>query len=192
MRERTRILVFAGSIRTGALSGKVAAAAAKELALLDTDVTTISLADYPLPIYDGDLEAAKGVPENATKLAKLIVASHGIFVSTPEHNHGLPPLLTNMLAWVSRIKHTGTMPYRHKVYAMAASSDGRFGGARAIIALRTALAISVGGVVIPARVEVPMAQNAFDEAGEFIDEINTRSMKACCSQLVDFARRLGE
>jgi NAD(P)H-dependent FMN reductase len=102
-----RILVFAGSIRTGALSGKLANAAAKELALTDADVTKISLADYPLPIYDGDLEAAKGVPENATKLAQLIAANQGIFISTPEYNHSLPPLLINAIAWVSR---TGTRP----------------------------------------------------------------------------------
>ena len=129
----TKILVFAGSIRAGALSVKLAAAAAKEIALVDAEVTTISLADYPLPIYDGDIEAEKGVPDNAVKLARLIVAHQGVFVSTPEYNHSLPPLLTNTLAWISRIKHTGTMPYRHKVYGMGGSSDGRFGGARAIV-----------------------------------------------------------
>jgi NAD(P)H-dependent FMN reductase len=192
MTDRARILVFAGSIRAGALSQKLANAAAKEIALNDAEVTTISLSDYPLPIYDGDLEREKGVPENAAKLVRLIVAHQGVFVSTPEYNHGLPPLLTNTLAWMSRIKHTGTMPYRHKVYAMAASSDGRFGGARAIIALRTALSISLGGVVIPARVEIPNAQHAFDEAGELIEDINRTTLKAVCRQLVDFARRIAD
>ena len=99
-------------------SAKLAALAAKELALIaDAEVTQISLADYPLPIYDGDLEAEKGVPENATKLARLIVAHQGVFIATPEYNHSLPPLLKNTIDWVSRVKHTGTMPYRHKVYA---------------------------------------------------------------------------
>ena len=188
----TKILVFAGSIRTGALSAKLAAAAAKEIALADAGVTTISLADYPLPMYDGDIEAEKGVPENATKLARLIVAHQGVFVSTPEYNHSLPPLLTNTLAWISRIKHTGTMPYRHKVYAMGGSSDGRFGGARAIVELRRVLASSLGGIVIPSRVEVPMAQHAFDEAGELIDEASAKMLKVVAMQLVDLARRLAD
>jgi chromate reductase, NAD(P)H dehydrogenase (quinone) len=188
----TRILVFAGSIRSGALSAKLAAAAAKEIALLDTEVTTISLADYPLPIFDGDFEDAKGVPENATRLVKLVIAHQGIFVATPEYNHSLPPLLKNTLDWISRIKHTGTMPYRHKVYAMGATSDGRFGGARVIIELRKVLAVALGGLVIPARIEVPMAQNAFDESGELIDEINDKMLKAVCRQLVDFAGRLAD
>ena len=60
-----KILVFAGSIRTGAFSGRTADAAMKELALQGADVTRISLADYPLPIMDQDLEKEKGVPENA-------------------------------------------------------------------------------------------------------------------------------
>jgi chromate reductase, NAD(P)H dehydrogenase (quinone) len=188
----TKILVFAGSIRTGALSVKLAAAAAKEIALIDAEVTTISLADYPLPIYDGDIEVEKGVPDNAAKLARLIVAHQGVFVSTPEYNHSLPPLLTNTLAWISRIKHTGTMPYRHKVYGMGGSSDGRFGGARAIVELRRVLASSLGGIVIPSRVEVPMAQHAFDEAGELIDDASAKMLKVVARQLVDLARRLAD
>jgi len=188
----TRILVLAGSIRSGALSIKLANAAAKEIALADAEVTQISLADYPLPLFNGDLEDEKGVPENATKLARLIVAHHGAFVSTPEYNHSLPPLLTNTLAWISRIKHTGTMPYRHKVYAMGGSSDGRFGGARAIIELRKVLAASLGGIVIPSRVEVPMAQYAFDEAGELTDELSAKMLKTVAKQLVELAGRLAD
>ncbi len=187
-----RILVFAGSIRTGALSGKLAAAAAEEIALADADVTTISLADYPLPIFNGDLEVEKGVPENATRLAQLIAANQGIFISTPEYNHGLPPLLTNAIAWVSRLRHTGTLPYRHKVYCLGASSDGRYGGARAIIELRKIVAIGLQGVVIPLRVELPMAQHAFNESGDLIDEGAMHSLKSASRQLVDFARRLAD
>ena len=63
-----RILVFAGSIRSGAWSGRTADAAMKELALQGADVTRISLADYPLPIMDEDLERREGIPDNAVKL----------------------------------------------------------------------------------------------------------------------------
>ena len=187
-----RILVFAGSIRTGALSGKLAAAAAKELAIADADVTKISLADYPLPIYDGDLEAAKGVPENATKLAQLIAANQGVFISTPEYNHSLPPLLVNAIAWVSRLQSTGTLPYRHKAYCLAGSSNGRYGGARAVIDLRKVVAIALQGFVIPLRVELPMAQHAFNEEGELLDEGAMRSLASATRQLVEFSRRIAD
>jgi NAD(P)H-dependent FMN reductase len=188
----TRILVFAGSIRSGALSGKLAAAAAKAIALNDAAVTTISLADYPLPMYNGDIEAEKGVPENATKLAQLIAANQGIFISTPEYNHSVPPLLTNVIAWVSRLRHSGTLPYRHKVYCLGGSSDGHYGGARAIIDLRKIVTIGLQGVIVPLRVEVPMAQHAFNESGDLIDEGPHKALAAAAKQLVDFARRLAD
>ena len=187
-----RILVFAGSTRAGALSAKLAALAAKELALAEADVTHISLADYPLPIYDGDHEEDKGVPDNATRLAKLIAAHHGVFIATPEYNHALPPLLKNTLDWVSRVKHTGTVPYRHKVYAIGGTSDGPIGGARALIDLRKVLAASVRGIVIPEKIEVPMAQNAFDESGELIEEARSKLLKTVVRNLVDLAGRLVE
>jgi chromate reductase len=187
-----KILVFAGSIRTGALSAKLAALAARELAVAGADVSHISLADYPLPIYDGDHEEAKGVPENATKLARLIAAHQGAFIATPEYNHSLPPLLKNTLDWVSRVKHTGTVPYRYKVYGIGSTSDGMIGGARALIDLRKVLAAAVRGIVVPDKIEVSRAQMAFNESGEFIDEAPAAHLKALVRRLVDLAGRLAD
>jgi NAD(P)H-dependent FMN reductase len=188
-----KILVFAGSIRTGALSAKLAAIAAREIALADTEVTKISLADYPLPIYDGDLEKAKGVPDNALKLARLIAAQHGVFIATPEYNHSLPPLLKNTIDWISRIVPAQSgIKYRHKVYAIGGTSDGPIGGARAIIDLRKVLAAGLGAIVVPGKIEVSRAQDAFDEAGEFIPEAPAKALKTLVRDLVDLARRLGD
>ena len=63
-----KILVFAGSIRTGSHNARLAALAAKELALTGADVTRISLQDYPLPIYNGDDEAGSGAPATRATL----------------------------------------------------------------------------------------------------------------------------
>jgi NAD(P)H-dependent FMN reductase len=188
-----KILVFAGSIRTGALSAKLAAIAAKEIALGDAEVTKISLADYPLPIYDGDLEKSKGVPENALKLARLIAAQHGVFIATPEYNHSLPPLLKNTVDWISRIVPSQSgIKYRHKVYAIGGTSDGLIGGARALVDLRKVLATGVGALVVPGKIEISRAQDAFDEAGEFIAEAPAKALKTLVRDLLDFARRLGD
>ncbi len=188
----TRILVFAGSTRSGALSAKLAALAAKELALADAEVTHISLADYPLPFYDGDLEDDRGIPENASKLARLIAANQGVFIATPEYNNSLPPLLKNAIDWVSRHRHTGTLAYRHKVYAVGSTSDGAFGGARALPDLRRVLTAGLGGIMVPEKIEIPRAQDAFDEAGELIDERRAKLMKTVCRSLVDLASRLAD
>src|SRR6187401_3799495 len=99
-----RILVFAGSIRTGSFNARLAAIAAKEIALAGAEVTRISLADYPMPIYDGDLEAASGPPENAIKLKRMMMAHPGVFIASPEYNASVTPLLKNTLDWISRVR----------------------------------------------------------------------------------------
>jgi NAD(P)H-dependent FMN reductase len=187
----TRVLVFAGSIRAGALSAKLAALAAKELALADADVTHISLADYPLPLYDGDLEEDRGIPENATRLAQLIAANRGVFIATPEYNNSLPPLLKNTVDWVSRHRNS-SVPYRHRVYGIGSTSDGPFGGARALMDLRKVLTTGLRGIMLPEKIEIPRAQDAFDRSGELIDEGRAKLMKTVCRNLVDLASRLAD
>ena len=188
----SKILVFAGSIRSGALSGRLAAVAAKELALADAEVTHISLTDYPLPLYNFDLETDKGVPHNANRLARLLAAHDGAFIATPEHNRSLPALLKNTLDWISRVKPSATVSYRHKVFAIGGTSDGRFGGTRAVVDLRKVLAAALGGIVIPEQIELPLAQHAFRESGELVDEASARALKRLAESLVDFARRVAD
>lgn len=187
-----KILVFAGSIRTGSLSTRLAALAAKELALAEADVTRISLADYPMPIYNGDLEAEKGAPENATKLARLIAAHQGVFIATPEYNNSVPPLLKNTIDWVSRIELRGTTQYRNRVFAIGSTSDGMIGGARALIDLRKIVQAGLGAILIPTKIEVSRAQDAFDDAGELTVEPVSRLLKRVCRNLVDLAARLAD
>jgi chromate reductase len=188
-----KILVFSGSIRAGALSGKLADLAAKELALADGEVTKISLSDYPLPIYDGDLEKQKGVPENAQKLARLIAAHQGVFIATPEYNHSLPPLLKNSIDWVSRIRPASSgINYRNRVYGIGSTSDGMIGGARALLDLKKVLATAWGAILVPEKVEISRAQDAFDDAGELIAERPAKLLKTLVRRLVELAARLAD
>jgi len=101
MMRRPKILVFAGSIRTASFNARLAALAVKELASLNADVTRISLVDYPLPIFHGDIEAEQGTPANALKLKRMFGIHHGVFIASPEYNASITPLLKNTLDWVS-------------------------------------------------------------------------------------------
>lgn len=180
-----RILVFAGSIRTGAFSGKVADVAQKGLAVNGAEVTRISLADYPLPIMDEDLEAEKGVPENAVRLARLIAASDGVMICTPEYNGSMPPLLKNVIDWVSRARDDNGKPIRAwqgKVIAICGSSNGHWGGIRSASHLRQVLA-HIQAEVIAAQCLVPDAGEAFDEDGEFRQERLRNAMQGVCKAL---------
>lgn len=184
-----KILVLAGSNRIGAWSGKVADAAMKELSLAEADVTRIALIDYPLPLMDEDLEREKGIPENAIKLARLFAAHDGFFISTPEYNGSIPPLLKNVLDWVSRVKRDGERPikpYAEKVAALASSSTGTFAGIRAISHLRAILA-HMGIQVVSQQCSVPNAQEAFDDMDRFKDERVHGNMQKATRALVEHA-----
>lgn len=184
-----KILVFAGSIRTGAYSGKTADAAQKELALQGAEVTRISLADYPLPIMDEDLEEEKGIPENAYKLARLFVAHDGILIATPEYNGSIPPLLKNTIDWISRVREDGGKPLRPlpgRVVALCSSSNGHFAGIRSASHLRQVLAHIQVDVIAP-QLSVPNGGEAFDEDGAFIPERLRKTMTQVCAALIERA-----
>jgi NAD(P)H-dependent FMN reductase len=137
-----KVLVFAGSIRTGSFNARLAAIAAKEIARAEADVTRISLLDFPLPLYDGDLEARSGPPENAVKLKRMFCAHQGVFIASPEYNASFAPLLKNTIDWISRVREKQEPPlaaYRNRVYALGAASNGTFGGTRSLMALRQSL-----------------------------------------------------
>lgn len=180
-----RILVFGGSIRTGSFSAQLAALAAKELSILDAEVSLISLADFPLPIYDGDLEAKKGVPENARKLRTMMNAHSGIYIATPEYNASVPPLLKNAIDWVSRSGAGGEDPYRRCIFTLGATSNGRFGGYRALMALRTVLELGLQALVLPNQVALSHVGQAFDEAGNLKDETVAKLLRTSLTRLMD-------
>lgn len=164
-----KILVCSGSSRSASLNGKLVALVAKKLAILDAEVTHLSLKEYSLPVYDGDLEESDGVPENAIKLKRLFHGQDGIFLSCPEYNAGITPLLKNTLDWISRVKEPGEA-YKNKVFALGAASPGGFGGMRGLIGMRTILEVGLGAMVLPQMVSIPRASGAFDEKGDLTDD----------------------
>src|ERR1700737_3888872 len=99
-----KILVIPGSFRTGSLNVKLAASVVDELVRAEVDVTRLSLVDFPLPIYDGDLETKSGVPIHAINLKRMIGSHDGVLLVTPEYNSSLPALLKNAIDWVSRVQ----------------------------------------------------------------------------------------
>lgn len=187
-----KILVFAGSIRGGAYSGRTADLAQRELASQGAEVTRVSLADYPLPIMDEDLEAEKGIPDNAVKLARLFAAHDALLVCTPEYNGSIPPLVKNTIDWVSRVSSDGgkpLKPYPGKVVAICSSSDGHFAGIRSATHLRAVLSHIQMEVIAP-QVSVPNGADAFDEDGNFREERLNKGMERLCRTLIERARML--
>jgi NAD(P)H-dependent FMN reductase len=188
-----KILVIPGSLRWRSHNTRLAALVFKELALAGADVRRISLADYPLPIYDGDLETKSGPPHNAVQLKHMLAAHHGVFIVTPEYNASVPPLVKNAIDWISRVRERGEAPlavFKHRVFALGAASPGVFGGMRSLLALRQVLEIGCGALVIPEQVAVPRADLAFDDMDNLRDEHLAAALKAAVLTLVAMARDL--
>lgn len=188
-----KILVIPGSLRTGSFNARLAAVVVKELALLDVDVTLISLNDYPLPIYDGDLETKSGVPANAVNLKRMISAHHGVFIVSPEYNSSVPPLLKNAIDWVTRVRdrnETFGQVFRERAFAIGAASDGKFGGLRVLMALRQILALGCGATVVPKQMALSFAGHAFDEMDRLKDPADAELLRGTLRQLIDTSQQM--
>jgi len=186
-----KILVIPGSNRTGSHNVKLAALAVKELTLIDADVTRISLVDYPLPIYDADLDARSGQPAAAVELKHMIMAHHGVFIASPEYSASVTPLLKNAIDWVSRVRERGDPTYaafKGRAFAIASASPGRAGGLRSLMALRQILELGCGALVIPEQVSIPNAEQAFDDKDEIVDLGTFNLLRNELQKLVDMAR----
>lgn len=167
-----KLLFLAGSSRKDSLNKKLAQNAAHiAKTLCGADVTFIDLKDYPMPIYDYDIQE-EGFPENALKLKKLFIEHDGFFISSPEYNGSIPPLLKNALDWISRKEEDSEKAYlafAGKTAAISAASPGAMGGIRVLVPLRMWLN-NMSVLVIPEQLAAGGADKSFDTYGEMINE----------------------
>ena len=188
-----RILVIPGSLRSGSYNVRLAALATKELTLAEADVTRISLADYPLPIYDADM-AKSGPPLNAFKLKQVLGAHRGIFIACPEYNASFPPLVKNAIDWISVVREPGELQlavFQGRAFALGGASPGRSGAMQSLLALRQVLAVGCRALVISEQVTVPNAEQAFDDMDELKDLRAAGQLKTVVRKLVEYARMFG-
>jgi chromate reductase len=181
-----KLLMFAGSARTASTNKKLAALAASIARDADVDVTLIDLKDFDMPIYNGDIEAETGLPENAKRLKQLFVDHDGLFIASPEYNSSISPLLKNALDWISR-PHTENEPslwaYRGKVAALGSVAPGALGSLRGLVTLRMMLG-NIGVTVVPNQVAVSNGLGAFDDAGTLQSEQLSQMLTATVDQLI--------
>jgi chromate reductase len=188
-----KILVIPGSLRAESCNGRLAALATKELTLADADVTRISLLDYPLPIYDADLAEKSGPPHNALRLKQLMSAHQGVFIASPEYNASIPPLIKNTIDWISVVREGGEpelAAYQNRVFALGGASPGRSGTMASLLALRQVLAVGCGALVIAEQVNVPNAEQAFDDMDELTDARTAGELKIVVRKLIEAAKLL--
>ena len=192
--NKPRIVVMAGSRRREALSRRVAAACVRALDAAGAEVERVELDDYPAPLYDGDLEAASGLPEAIVRLQRVLHASDGVLVVNPEYNGSLTPLLKNTLDWCSRPnpadpERSGGKVYAGRAAAVVGSSPGALGGMRVLFHIRDVLGY-LGMQVIPQQLAVGKAGEAVGDDDRLRDAAQQEMLDKLAAALVDTARRL--
>lgn len=186
-----KIIAFAGSTRIESYNKKMLKAAIFGAREAGAEVTVIDLRDYPLPLYDGDLEARAGIPDNGKKLKELFNSHHALLLALPEYNSSMSGVFKNTIDWISR-EEKGETPLQcfiGKVAALMSASPGRLGGLRGLVHAR-AMFENIHVLVMPEQICVPKAAEAFDEYGILKNEALKKSVEKLGADLVDLTLRV--
>lgn len=188
-----RLLFIAGSAREKSFNKRLAKLGAAIAEANGIAATFVDLGDYPMPIYDGDIEVKSGPPENARKLKALMKAHSGVFIASPEYNASFSPLLKNAIDWVSHTRDEGEAPmevFKTRVFSLGSASPGGMGGLRGLSQLRLVLELGIGALVLPDQFAVPRAVDAFDEHGHLKNKDAQENFKAVIQKLARAAHVL--
>jgi NAD(P)H-dependent FMN reductase len=186
-----RILAFAGSLRRESFNKKLVPIAAKGAREAGAEVTLIDLKDFPLPVFDQDLEAEHGMPENGKKLKQLFIDHQGLLIAAPEYNSSVTAALKNAIDWVSR-PAPGEPPlvaFRGKVATLMSASPGALGGLRGLVHVRSILG-NIGVIVLPDQIAVAKAHEAFQPDGSLTDPKQRAGIEALGKTLASFLMKL--
>jgi len=184
-----KILAFAASLRKESFNRKLIHQA--NVLLKTHPEVQVDLADYrefEMPIYDGDLEDASGVPAGGQELIRRIQAADALVISTPEYNGGIPGSLKNAIDWASRSKPN---PFANKPLLLLSASPGGFGGLRGLWHTRVPFE-ALGVFVYSEMFGLAKAHEAFGAAGEFVDPGNQKRLNGLLDAYLNFAQRLAK
>lgn len=187
-----RLVAFSGSLRTDSLNHRLAAAASAFAREAGADVELVRLREFEMPLYDGDLEDAEGLPAGAQRFKALLRAADGWLIASPEYNGGVSGALKNAIDWASRTETSDEPPlaaFRGKVAGLLGASPGRLGAVRGLAQCHTILS-GLGVHVLPNARGIAAAHEAFDDAGALVRDADRKAVESLARQLVDVCARL--
>jgi NAD(P)H-dependent FMN reductase len=191
-----KVLAFAGSLRAGSYNRKLVRVVAGGAQKAGAEITVIDLADFPLPIYDEDLEKRDGIPANCRRLKDLFLSHHALIIGSPEYNSSVSAALKNTIDWVSRPavgpdgKPEAPMGcFAGKVAALVAASPGALGGLRGLVHARMILS-NISVLVLPNQLAVMKANEAFGDDGALKDPKQHAAAEAIGAKVASIASKL--
>jgi len=179
-----RILAFAGALRTQSWNKKLIRIGANVARDAGAEVDLIDLRDYPMPFYDGDIEASDGLPPQARELKAMMLAHDALLLSCPEYNSSISGVLKNTIDWVSRPRPNEPSAFKGKIAGLLAASPGNLGGVRGLLTVRQVLT-TLGVLVVPTQFALSQAANAFADDGTLRDERHRDAVTTVVTELVN-------
>ncbi len=191
MADPPKILAFAGSTRTDSYNKKLVKLAAAHAEAAGAAVTLLDLRDCAMPLFDQDLEARDGMPPGAQRFKELLLAHHGLLISSPEYNSSISGVLKNAIDWASRPapNEAPLACFTDKTAALLSASPGALGGLRGLVHLRAILG-NIGVLVLPNQVAVQKANDAFNPDGTLKEARLQGALEKLCRNLVDIVSKL--
>jgi len=187
-----QLLFSAGSTRQGSNNKKLARLAQRIATANGIGGVFVDLKDYPMPLYNGDLEAEHGPPQKAQEFKALLGEYQGAFIASPEYNSSITPLLKNTLDWMTRVRapgETGLETFKSRVFAISGASPGYYGTMRSLLNLRQILTLGLGALVIPQQLALPRANDAFEEDGSLKDQAQLKMLTGVVEALASTAKK---
>jgi len=186
-----KIIAFAGSSRVESLNKRLVAFAADRAREMGVEVTLIDLREFPMPLYDGDLEKEEGIPPAADRLFQLMKEHQAMLLSCPEYNSSITPLLKNTIDWLTRPRE-GERPlaaFDRKAAALMSASPGTLGGLRGLVTVRSILG-NIGVFVLPNQIAVPKAHEVISKDGTIRDDQIEKRITSVVNDLVQASLKL--
>lgn len=182
----TKLLGISGSLRKASYNTALLRAA-QSLVPPDVELELVTL--HGIPLYDGDLEQAEGIPEAVTALKRKVLACDGLLIATPEYNNGMPGVLKNALDWLSRPPKETAAVFGDRAVALLGATPGGMGTVSAQTAWLPVLkALGVrtwsGGRLLASR-----AGQLFDDQGALSDETMCKQLQVFVAGFAAFAVR---
>jgi chromate reductase, NAD(P)H dehydrogenase (quinone) len=188
MMYQPKILAFSGSLRRESYNNKLVKVAAQGAEEGGAKVTYISLRDYPLPIYDQEMEDSEGLPQNALILKKMMLEHDGFLLACPEYNSSMSAAFKNVIDWTSRNStsdETTLSCYRDKVISLMSASIGPLGGMRGLVHVRSMFS-NMFSIVLPKQKCISKAGEAFDESNNLKNASDQKAVLGVGQDLAKF------
>ncbi len=182
-----KFAIMPGSLRRDSWNKKLGHVVEKMLLEQKHEVTYLDLKSYPMPVYDGDIEAGEGIPETVKALDKAIQSADALIVVTPEYNGSIPGILKNTVDWLSRLKpHCFT----DRQVLLLAASPGPLGGVRSLWHTRQPFAV-LEAHVYPVVYGLSKANEAFKPEGDLVDPKVEERVRSLVKKFAGYVESVG-